>query len=116
MYNSKQLKSLLSVMTPDIVQVPVNVFDQRLIKDGSIGALSDRKIKIHIRSIFLQGLMLMDESGSLKIEGWQADWGPQYEMLEPGNRVVITNIGIDGWAALDRGEMYRASRLHILHD
>ena len=22
-----------------------------------------------------QGLMLMDESGSLKIEGWQADWG-----------------------------------------
>ena len=46
--------------------------------------------------------MLMDESGSLKIEGWQADWGPQYEMLEPGNRVVITNIGIDGWAALDR--------------
>ena len=63
-----------------------------------------------------QGLMLMDESGSLKIEGWQADWGPQYEMLEPGNRVVITNIGIDGWAALDRGEMYRASRLHILHD
>ena len=63
-----------------------------------------------------QGLMLMDDSGSLKIEGWQADWGPQYEMLEPGNRVVITNIGIDGWAALDRGEMYRASRLHILHD
>ncbi|DAC71522.1 MAG TPA: hypothetical protein D7I16_00070, partial [Candidatus Poseidoniales archaeon] len=63
-----------------------------------------------------QGLMLMDESGSLKIEGWQADWGPQYDMLEPGNRVVITNIGIDGWAALDRGEMYRASRLHILHD
>lgn len=59
-YNSKQLKSLLSVMTPDIVQVPVNVFDQRLIKDGSIGALSDRKIKIHIRSIFLQGLMLME--------------------------------------------------------
>jgi hypothetical protein len=63
-----------------------------------------------------KGLMLMDEHGSLKIEGWQADWGPQYEMLNPGDKVVITNIGIDGWAALARGEMYRASRLHILHD
>ena len=63
-----------------------------------------------------QGLMIMDETGSLKLEGWQADWGPQYEMLTPGDRVVITNIGIDGWAALERGEMYRASRLHILHD
>lgn len=63
-----------------------------------------------------KGLMLMDETGSLKVEGWQADWGPQYDMLNPGDRVILTNIGIDGWAALDRGEMYRASRLHILHD
>ena len=63
-----------------------------------------------------KGLMLMDEFGSLKIEGWQADWGSQYDMLSPGDKVFITNIGIDGWAALTRGEMYRASRLHILHD
>ena len=63
-----------------------------------------------------KGLMIMDENGSLKVEGWQADWGPQYDMLEPGDKVVITNIGIDGWAALERGEMYRVSRLHILHD
>ena len=63
-----------------------------------------------------KGLMLMDEFGSLKVEGWQADWGTQYDMLKPGDTVFITNIGIDGWAAMTRGEMYRASRLHILHD
>tara|TARA_Y100000768_G_C23749638_1_gene573251 strand:- start:58 stop:594 length:537 start_codon:yes stop_codon:yes gene_type:complete len=63
-----------------------------------------------------KGLMLMDEFGSLKIEGWQADWGTQYDMLKPGDTVFISNIGIDGWAAMTRGEMYRASRLHILHD
>ena len=63
-----------------------------------------------------KGLMLMDEFGSLKVEGWQADWGTQYGMLKPGDRVVITNIGIDGWAASTKGEMYRSSRLHILHD
>ena len=63
-----------------------------------------------------KGLMIMDEYGSLKVEGWQADWGTQYDMLKPGDKVVITNIGIDGWAALTRGEMYRSSRLHILHD
>ena len=63
-----------------------------------------------------KGLMLMDEFGSMKIEGWQADWGAQYDMLKPGDKVFITNIGIDGWAALTRGEIYRTSRLHILHD
>ena len=63
-----------------------------------------------------KGLMLMDEFGSLKVEGWQADWGTQYGMLKPGDRVVITNIGIDGWAASTKGEIYRSSRLHILHD
>ena len=46
--------------------------------------------------------MLMDEFGSLKVEGWQADWGTQYDMLKPGDRVVITNSGIDGWAALTK--------------
>lgn len=59
-YNSKQLESLLPIMKPDIVQIPVNVFDRRLMADGTIERLHHMKVKIHVRSIFLQGLMLME--------------------------------------------------------
>ena len=61
-----------------------------------------------------RGLMILDNTGAIKIEGWQADWGPQYDMLEPGDTVIITNVGMNGWAALKSGEIYRSSRLHIV--
>jgi hypothetical protein len=61
-----------------------------------------------------KGLMILDNTGAIKIEGWQADWGPQYDMLELGDTVIITNVGMNGWAALTTGEIYRASRLHIV--
>ncbi len=59
LYNSDQLEELLSIMTPDIVQVPFNVFDRRMIENGTINNLYDQDISIHIRSIFLQGLLIM---------------------------------------------------------
>ncbi len=45
----------------DIVQVPCNLFDQRLIKSGYLGKLKERGVEIHARSIFLQGALLADE-------------------------------------------------------
>jgi len=43
----------------DLVQVPVNVFDQRLVKSGALAELKRRGIQVHARSAFLQGLLLM---------------------------------------------------------
>ena len=63
-----------------------------------------------------KGLMILDNTGAIKVEGWQADWGPQYDMLDLGDTVIITNVGMNGWAAITTGEIYRASRLHILSD
>ena len=42
------------------MQLPFNVFDQRLLLDGTLKRLKDLGIEIHARSIFLQGLLLMD--------------------------------------------------------
>ena len=42
----------------DVVQLPINVFDQRLIKSGLLQRLKERNIEIHARSVFLQGLLL----------------------------------------------------------
>ena len=44
---------------PDIVQLPVSLLDQRLIRCGDIDALGSAGVEVHARSIFLQGLALM---------------------------------------------------------
>ena len=44
---------------PELVQLPINVLDQRLLTDGTIRALAARGVEIHARSIFLQGLLLI---------------------------------------------------------
>tara|TARA_B100001248_G_C27398018_1_gene467238 strand:+ start:2070 stop:2969 length:900 start_codon:yes stop_codon:yes gene_type:complete len=43
-----------------VIQIPLSIYDQRLLKNGGIKKLQEKKIKIHIRSIFLQGLILLD--------------------------------------------------------
>ncbi len=42
----------------DIVQLPLSIFDQRLLLDGTIDNLIKKNIFIHIRSLFLQGVLL----------------------------------------------------------
>ena len=58
-YSSMQVKKFLDLFTPDIIQLPFNVFDQRLLIDGTLSSLKELNIEIHARSIFLQGLLLM---------------------------------------------------------
>ena len=43
----------------DIYQFPINVLDTRFLK--YLKYLKERKLEIHARSVFLQGLLLMDE-------------------------------------------------------
>ena len=43
----------------DLVQCPLNLFDQRFIESDCISYLKQRGIEIHARSLFLQGLLLM---------------------------------------------------------
>ncbi|MCE5249577.1 aldo/keto reductase [bacterium] len=43
----------------DLVQLPLNVLDQRLAVSGHLARLRARKVEIHVRSAFLQGLLLM---------------------------------------------------------
>jgi aryl-alcohol dehydrogenase-like predicted oxidoreductase len=45
---------------PDLIQIPFSVLDQRLKQSGALQRLKDLQVEIHARSIFLQGLLLMD--------------------------------------------------------
>ena len=44
----------------DVVQMPISIYDQRLLRDSFIKKLLKYDISIHIRSIFLQGLLLQE--------------------------------------------------------
>lgn len=59
-YNARQIDGILKLFTPDLIQVPLNVFDQRLLQSGHLRSLKKQGIEIHARSIFLQGLLLME--------------------------------------------------------
>ena len=59
-YNVKQLQELTRALKPDIVQLPLSVFDNRFLKNNIIKKLQSKKIEVHIRSIFFQGGLLSD--------------------------------------------------------
>jgi len=59
-YTTEDIETLLQFWNPDIVQLPINVIDRRLIKSGSLKLLKSRGVEVHARSIFLQGLLLRD--------------------------------------------------------
>ena len=42
----------------DLVQLPLSLFDQRLLQDGTVALLRSRGTAIHARSLYLQGLLL----------------------------------------------------------
>lgn len=58
-YCPSELDVLLRRYQVDIVQAPLNVYDRRLIDSGWLSKLRLRGVEVHVRSIFLQGLLLM---------------------------------------------------------
>ncbi len=59
-YRCAEIDAALDRYDVDLVQVPVNVLDQRLVLGGQLQRLRARGVEIHVRSVFLQGLLLME--------------------------------------------------------
>lgn len=57
-YEPKELKNILLNFKPDLIQVPLNIFDTRILKSKYFNLIKNKKIEIQARSIFLQGLIL----------------------------------------------------------
>lgn len=62
-YNFQKLKKKIFSFKPDVLQLPFNIAD-RSVSNNDLVLLKKRNIKIHVRSIFLQGL-LMTKSNEL---------------------------------------------------
>jgi aryl-alcohol dehydrogenase-like predicted oxidoreductase len=59
-YDGAQIDLALDRYNFDLIQLPLNVLDQRLVAGGQLTRLKQRGVKIHARSVFLQGLLLME--------------------------------------------------------
>ena len=57
-YDERQLMLAESRFRPELVQLPLNALDRRLILSGALARLKERGVEVHARSIFLQGLLL----------------------------------------------------------
>ncbi len=44
---------------PDVVQAPASLLDQRLLIDGTLAELAGMGVEVHLRSIFLNGLLFL---------------------------------------------------------
>ena len=55
-YTPDELNSILGTFDIDVVQAPLNVFDRRIL--GVIDQLTARNIEVHVRSVFLQGVLI----------------------------------------------------------
>lgn len=72
-YSPSELARLTAILTPDCVQVPVNIFDRRFIDSGALNSLFRQGIEVFARSIFLQGLLLMPpEKRPIYFKRWRA--------------------------------------------
>ena len=58
-YSPMEINELLNKYHLDLAQLPLNVFDQRILFGGYLQHFKKHNIEIHGRSVFLQGLLLM---------------------------------------------------------
>jgi aryl-alcohol dehydrogenase-like predicted oxidoreductase len=58
-YDREEIDRLLDKYSLDLIQVPLNVFDRRLLKNDYLRSIKNQGIEIHVRSVFLQGILLM---------------------------------------------------------
>ncbi len=74
-YSPNELDALWPYFRFDLVQAPFNVMDRRLDSSGWLARLCEAGAEVHVRSVFLQGLLLMSAaSRPAAFTRWQPLW------------------------------------------
>ena len=85
-YVPEELELLYSKYNFDIVQAPFNVLDRRLKESGWLSRLSEQGTEIHVRSVFLQGLLLMSSKNRPdRFKRWNLLWNKWHSWLSEAN-------------------------------
>ncbi len=73
-YTPDEFKFALGFPELSIIQVPLNVFDQRWLQDGLLAAAESAGKRLLIRSVFLQGLLLMEPDEAERRHPLVVEW------------------------------------------
>ena len=93
-YDHIQLQSILDNFDIDLVQLPFNILDRRMIDNGVLATLRSKGVEVHARSVFLQGLLLMSEQNRPdKFNRWSGLWGIWHEWLND-NQITALEVAI----------------------
>ena len=93
-YEPKQVDFLLKNFDFDLIQVPFNVFDTRLIDGGQLQALKNQNIEIHARSVFLQGLLLDFEHLSDYFSTWKDQFN-EYQIMTRESELTLLEYALN---------------------
>jgi aryl-alcohol dehydrogenase-like predicted oxidoreductase len=78
-YGPDELDALCPRYSFELVQSPFSLVDRRLLRSGWLDKLTGQGTEVHVRSIFLQGLLLMSPTERpRKFDRWGALWS-RYE-------------------------------------
>lgn len=58
-YDPDECRQLMKIFPISIVQAPLNLVDRRFHESGCIDEMANAGIEVHVRSVYLQGLLLM---------------------------------------------------------
>ena len=93
-YDHIQLQSILDNFDIDLVQLPFNILDRRMIDNGVLATLRSKGVEVHARSVFLQGLLLMSEQNRPdKFNRWSGLWRIWREWLND-NQITALEAAI----------------------
>ena len=85
-YTINQLEEVYDKFKPDVIQLPFSVLDRQFYSSGWIERMKGDGVEIHVRSIFLQGLLLMDINDQRKrFPGHQRLWIRWNDFLSSNN-------------------------------
>lgn len=74
-YDPDELDALLPYFEFDVIQAPFNILDRRLAISGWLMKLHQQAVEVHTRSVFLQGLLLIDATKRPSFfNQWQSLW------------------------------------------
>lgn len=83
-YNFEHIDILTKKFKLDIIQIPFNLIDRRLLNRKILKNLKSQKIEIHVRSIFLKGLLL-EEKLPKKFQKWNYLWSEIHKFKKKNN-------------------------------
>ncbi len=85
-YDPVDLVQLCNRYHFDLIQAPFNLLDHRLIDGGWLQRLKLAGVEIHVRSIFLQGLLLMESAARpRRFDRWAEIWRAQDAWMKHHN-------------------------------